>query len=89
MSKSKHTPGPWNVLIHGSCNDLTYRIAKPRLTSHDTASENVALIAAAPEMLEALEVALIGLLQVEDPLVETSDAIVAVKQVLKKARGES
>lgn len=59
---TKHTPGPWKVAEDDSCCILAR--GKHIITAHDTdggrsetgrGSRNARLIAAAPEMLEALE----------------------------------
>lgn len=65
--KTKHTPGPWAAHV----NEITetYEVQAPKApmghshicntdslnVSHDTKRANASLIAAAPEMLEALE----------------------------------
>jgi len=56
---SKHTPGPWsidgegtNAMVRGA--DLTIVAVRHRLTGQ-THEANARLIAAAPELLEALE----------------------------------
>ena len=65
MSKSKHTPGPWTSMedtdgaillktkCRGSFRSIAVIPAEPRISEYDWA--NAQLIAAAPEMLEALE----------------------------------
>jgi hypothetical protein len=98
MSQAKHTPGPWKATGNEFDKLLGYSVKdrdgivvaeiQPRPYQVHVNKQNARLIAAAPEMLEALECALIGLEQVEDPLIETSDALVAVREALKKARGE-
>jgi len=95
--KPKHTKGPWVPLIVGSCNDLTYRIKSPKPTSHDIALANARLIAAAPEMLEALENALAwidrshkyGSDMESSRLSCLLDASGILSDAIKKARGES
>lgn len=91
----KHTKGPWEKMgpiVRSKSGDICdcrciwTRGGDPNMEV-PLSEANAQLIAAAPELLEALEVALIGLLQVEDPLVETSDAIIAAKQAIAKADG--
>ena len=68
MSEAKHTPGPWSVKIRessfrpgvfiedGVCgpDGEQIRVHGFTLTNSETAKANARLIAAAPEMLEAL-----------------------------------
>jgi hypothetical protein len=57
---SKHTPGPWEITAHGSIEAKDRQIA---LVSRGglTDMPNARLIAAAPELLEALQVAELAL----------------------------
>ena len=100
--KTKHTPGPWQVLT--DTKELTnitknistayyeYRIVNDlegAITSKITDSKNAALIAAAPEMLEALE----SLLKLADVVLQkegSRDCSIRLmaRQALQKARGE-
>ena len=51
---SKHTPGPWHVLVRPQAN--TYEVFGGKLSSSiDARAANARLIAAAPDMLEALQ----------------------------------
>lgn len=63
---TKHTPGPWEVLpgesrkpylrVRGTCLGRLYKIANVLLGfSTEESKANARLIAAAPELLEALE----------------------------------
>ena len=55
---SAHTPGPWAQDVYGSINDKTgntIRVEGLALSSGSEAKANARLIAAAPELLEALK----------------------------------
>ncbi len=63
MSKSKHTPGPWGC-IDTSYHAYDYRLTKPdgsplplsiEGNDHSEQRANARLIAAAPDLLEALK----------------------------------
>lgn len=91
-SKNKHTPGPWKVVKSKGYSQLTeiVSIDGPVLSegfgvNHESDQANAHLIAAAPEMLEALEFFVNERLE-QDP--EDRPAIMA-KRILAKARGES
>lgn len=70
MKESKHTPAPWRVEKGGANNDLIwvedivgntvcdlyFRNDYSALFSHENDEANAHLIAAAPELLEALEI---------------------------------
>ncbi len=64
MSNATHTPGPWAVSTAG---DIWIKAGPlhvatiPRAGDGDWSESNARLIAAAPELLEALELALQGL----------------------------
>ncbi|KAA0089313.1 hypothetical protein CIW54_07550 [Paraburkholderia sp. T12-10] len=74
MSDTKHTPGPWHIQIRESrampgmiIQDGVYgpdgeqiRVHGMTLTASDEAKANARLIAAAPDMLTALETVLAG-----------------------------
>jgi hypothetical protein len=63
MKTPKHTPGPWSVyecqdsLIIETNNNCKSELAKLEKKSNIHAEQNARLIAAAPELLEALEMA--------------------------------
>lgn len=77
----KHTKGPWTILDSKLVHSNGYRIAE-LLSERDHGKANAALIAAAPEMLEALE------RLCDEP--ECPDHISAyLIPILKKAKGES
>jgi hypothetical protein len=82
--KTKHTPGPWNNVIF--CGDNKYKIEGIRVKSFDQEIENCYLIAAAPEMLEALEV-LVDKISNGDEIDEID--LDSVRDLIDKARGES
>jgi hypothetical protein len=112
----KHTPGPWqvealgaaNTLIwkqdHGEIADTFYDPGNPKLTRAE-AEANAHLIAAAPELLEALESAqqeFLGLssyLATCEPMtiLQNLDAVVAslkskqakAEAAIRKAKGEA
>jgi hypothetical protein len=60
MSETKHTPGPWQIEEHETspcrirANNNGWDVADVFSTDHPTGQANAALIAAAPELLEAL-----------------------------------
>lgn len=93
--KPKHTPGPWyseenNVFTV----QLGYWIAemgknKSFTKNNDERHANARLIAAAPELLEALELALVRLEQLNSPRCSNALTIGKVYGVIAKARGES
>lgn len=96
--KNKHTPGPWvgetakshgaNITIYGTeagdavdvC-DVVYRGDETQVEA------NAHLIAAAPDMLEALEAALAYLVMAGTDHAEPTRA--TIRAAIKKARGES
>ena len=101
--KSKHTPGPWFISSPGSADKLyvgpvviqSHRTAftnasTPDALGHidnDTLYANARLIAAAPDLLEALQY----LLPIAEKNVETSfgqDAIRIASAAIAKATGE-
>lgn len=87
-----HTPGPWqvveNCVVAGSTDDDMHMVASIPIGAHfparfetETGQQNARLIAAAPEMLEALEETL-------KYLDDSGDLYPIVMKALKKARGE-
>lgn len=100
----KHTPGPWKadigttfVAVHTKGNKKTVHINTNPEKGRDEAEANVHLIAAAPEMLEALGDARDALGHAiyslkDDPSFVTSIAVKyaeeKVRAAIKKARGE-
>lgn len=93
---TKHTPGPWKTT--GIIEDDNDNMGMERLvdSNHNlicySEVENAALIAAAPEMLEALENAMLVLVSVSDLETGTSGPIYkAMRQIelaIEKAKGE-
>ena len=100
-----HTSGPWHVqdndgaycMVRGkpSAGNNGESIAKVWLQDSDYTDTNAHLIAAAPELLEALET-LIGNLTVfnqdarlKDFKQNTLNKLERVERIIKKARGES
>ena len=89
-SKMKHTKGPWHLIETTNLRDKTkssYYLANKTPHVHGmidgvTNEADLALIAAAPEMLEALEL-------VCENIHLSFDELCAVKNALRKARGES
>lgn len=94
MRIPKHTPGPWERLVHQTPDAIyisdraTNEIARiPK--GHDTSMPNARLIATAPELLEALRYAVQDL---EDLLRQTGASskgisLKAFKNTIAKATG--
>jgi hypothetical protein len=93
---AKHTPGPWLVVHHydgceyAVCTESTKENpAKRTIALLDDGvvgyrnKENARLIAAAPEMLEALEIICNEVTSL------TFDQLCLIKNAIRKARGES
>lgn len=99
MSKPKFTPGPWRVnysdIQAKDYDSSEFNLTVARINAFSASREeqleeiaNAALIAAAPEMYEALENILAYLNQ--DPTAgDVTYAVSKVEQALAKARGES
>ncbi|MBX3018004.1 MAG: hypothetical protein KF767_08950 [Bdellovibrionaceae bacterium] len=90
MTRPKHTPGPWDVNVYSypltpRLFGVNWKQQEKRDASEDLA--NARLIAAAPEMLEALEDVL-AFLNIKRTGIENSLAK-QVERALAKARGES
>lgn len=97
--KTKHTPGPWSVLDEENrtyvidAEDCTVAIIPMDRTPGNTERADAALISAAPEMLEALDIALSALSDVN--LASSNDAVrksvyfahSKVSAVIEKAKG--
>jgi len=96
---SKHTPGPWVIRTAATYRsqveaidpkgraDVVARITTPRKGA-EASDANAHLIAAAPDMLEALEAAIAWNDSVGHfPI--ASDIITAMESAIKKARGQS
>lgn len=90
--KTKHTPGPWTVngrwVSQGEhrtiCNatEMTMKSLVRQAAEYEQACANAQLIAAAPDMLEALEFLL-------DTWTMDDHSRQLVNDVIRKARGES
>lgn len=103
MTKSKHTPGPWDLGVNSynaetrAEGDVLVKKTGKRIaytgsvhTDREVNKANARLIAAAPELLEALENITAGLNDEEDtmPLIRGSE-VKAARKAIAKARGES
>lgn len=95
--KTKHTKGPWKKHLTGIPHTMIILNEEKHIATlevngikQDEVEANARLIAAAPEMLEALEEFLdITLGSSYDPNSATDRAVKKAEAVLKKARGES
>jgi hypothetical protein len=105
MSKARHTQGPWKIERTASSvsferqtvshDDSSRRIIEPVMILSDNGvllpnPANAALIAAAPEMLDALEFARDLLLQCQTMLRQSSEAnhcLETVISAINKAKG--
>lgn len=107
--KTKYTPGPWHLNMFIVCANVssgTVSIETPIADVCNTGAErwrdeevaNARLIAAAPELLEALQL-IIGMAEDgyklhikngshQEFLSEDRDALIKANQVIKKAKGE-
>lgn len=97
---SKHTPGPWLVSPDGNVVSgragIVERIAVSIFCSKERRDANARLIAAAPQMLEALEAARLfiengiemGYISEPQPGTPESTTLPAIKAALKAAKGE-
>lgn len=83
---TKHTPGPWTVVTSDEDIVIEPNIAV-MVNLNDNLHENARLIAAAPELLEALHDVLVCLEQnEEDP---DSAAVRIVRVAIAKAEGNT
>lgn len=90
--KTKHTPGPWRYRLRGSgkgCDVLAGEGRQVEVVAYDvhgrTAEADAALIAAAPDLLDALRLA-------EEWLVSVGadgSPLTAVRAAIAKAEGRS
>ncbi len=79
---SKHTPGPWRAMPYRKVNGADgVEVCALQSRKIEVADANAHLIAAAPDMLEALE----NLVEQIDDVALTAKATAAIK----KARGQS
>lgn len=90
---SKHTPGPWvKKGIHwtGKNNEIVFVSNGPAFGSEsdfESAKANARLIAAAPELLEALEDLCECILETRGP--SATLALKSARAAIAKAKGES
>ena len=93
MSAPTFTPGPWHVANGVQVRSERDQIAKVWMMRNGEGNANARLIAAAPELYEALQLALLGLdaYCVEKGPLFLASALAADKAraALAKARGES
>ncbi|GKX40609.1 hypothetical protein SOASR014_43480 [Pectobacterium carotovorum subsp. carotovorum] len=82
---SKHTPGPWGWESGVLCSDK-YIIGG---NSHSFNASNKKLIAAAPDLLEALELAESVIKNMAEPSNSKQKAILSCRAAIAKAKGES
>lgn len=102
MSTPKHTPGPWTAQKerfgkNGIFQEINIRgpvvleesghTFNPNFVATINNEANANLIAAAPEMLEALERAEVMLLSSKDA--QSDFILTLIQPAIKKARGES
>ena len=88
--ESKHTTGPWRVHRYdfdtsGGIKVTTADVGR-RVIAEVLNPDNAALIAAAPDMYQALETALAGFTNIGKPGV-MSAAMHAIREALAKAEG--
>jgi hypothetical protein len=94
---AKHTPGPWIAVgyqveiasetVADICTTNAHLFGQPGLHDDARAMANARLIAAAPEMLEMLEVARDSL-EVSNYEGEEDDVLAAIASVIARAKGE-
>lgn len=86
----RHTKGPWKVIKHSKGFEVFSKgedVSVCEMSADDDQSlKNAHLIAAAPEMLEALTYAL----EIIEKKINVDDAtLFRFEEIIKKARGES
>jgi hypothetical protein len=104
MSKPKHTPGPWSTCIHTgnidflqakTIEDVDGMVHAILMGGKKTQEANAQLIAAAPDMLVALELALEDLRRCKIHFGQSRDfgtselALGMIEQAIAKAKGDS
>jgi len=86
MSEAKHMPGPWSRYNDGPCPNIFIESTKGgsvcKIANNSYAEANAHLIAAAPELLEALEAVIDYAPHEEFPFTAQ------VKAAIRKAKGE-
>lgn len=86
MKNSKHTPGPWAVNGWSvTIGNWSISTAMPRATIEES-DANARLIAAAPELLEALNWALKNLEEIALPEFEKQGRVTSINNAIEKAR---
>ena len=91
MADTKHTPGPWSILderrgfIVTACDDC-YDVATVRNIGNRDNAANARLIAAAPNMLAALQIA--DRTFAENGLLACHAARQEIRAAIQKATGE-
>jgi len=89
----KHTKGPWDVVVRSTEKGISGYVGANNSTEvlatvecpNEQGMSNAQLIAAAPEMLEALE----EFLRCGPNAGHNRDLLELIESVIKKARGES
>ena len=103
MAEIKHTSGPWSILIEGNnCfveSPEKWTIARvshpfPFTTTDDERDANARLIAAAPDLLEALIAAEAALNKIRVCCMHTAwdatgPAVIAARAAISRATGEA
>lgn len=92
MSAAKHTPGPWEFVLAGSGNHPTWNvrlgnrgfIRLPATTDMDTMDADARLIAAAPDLLEALRTIVVNASSVQ---MDPQWAVQVARAAIAKAEG--
>lgn len=87
--RNKHTTGPWRVTYRNLTGQYHINFnGKNQLMDNKDFNENVALIAAAPEMFEALEKIQETLLEKHKGTENHTYEMLLLSDVIKKAKGE-
>lgn len=84
--KAKHTPGPWKLVETEDENTSSLHDQNGEFGC--CISQNAALIAAAPELLEALEAVLQGIAERKASLTQSRNVEQIVVNAIRKAKGE-
>lgn len=87
---SKHTPGPWNMAGPNTISNAAKTIGIAHISTYSVeqseAEANVRLIAAAPDLLEALRTIVIHAASVQ---MDPQWAVKVARSAIAKATGES
>ena len=83
MSTAKHTPGPWHVANGCQIRSAKDQIAKAWMMRNGEGLANANLIAAAPELLAALE-----MVMRRGRIDDSEEAMNQVAAAITKAKGE-